>query len=257
MHGAGNGACWGSLSHMAHGWDTFIVRLDEQTSGSIVLDLDASPDASPGLDTLLTARIELSHPGDHGMSTADEESDLAMVEDAFEEYVSTQLTGRYVGRITFRGRRVFYAYVPGSADVERGAIGFSGYEAILKTDEDPDWERFFRDLYPADDEFQCIMNRRVVAKLEESGDDLAVAREVEHWAYFDDAADAEAFAAAGVEAGYALRQRAEVEGRHKVQLHRVEPVDLDSIDASTLTLFELARDHHGHYDGWETSVVED
>ena len=40
-------------------------------------------------------------------------------------------------------------------------------------------------------------------------------------------------------------------------LERIDRVDWDSINTVTLQLFDVANNHAGEYDGWETSVERD
>lgn len=44
---------------------------------------------------------------------------------------------------------------------------------------------------------------------------------------------------------------------YTLQIARVDNVDLDSVNAYTLSLWELAGEYNGDYDGWETSIEKD
>jgi len=229
--------------------------LDEKTAASIVLDLNACKGELEHLSRVSKALIRLKSPNRDGLSSATESGKLEGAEDAFEAYIRATEHGRYVGRMTSRGTRVFYGYVPDSIPLGKSQQTLGEYEADFVTEDDAGWVAFRNDLYPTDEELLCIRNRRVLDNLQKHGDDLARPRETEHWAYFTNPGDAAAFRSAAREKGYRLRQESLVQGRIKVQLYKVEPVDQEAIDASTLVLARLAKIHRGNYDGWETFVV--
>ncbi len=236
-------------------WDCFIRQVDKKTAASIVLDLNACKCKRQNLARVSKAAIDLKSPKRDGLSSAAEAEKLEGAEDAFETYVQGTGQGRYVGRITVAGKRVFYGYVPDSVPLGRSQQKLGDYDAALLTDEDADWQRFRTELYPTDEELQCIKNRRVVDNLQSHGDDLSRPRETDHWACFANPGDAAAFRTATREQGYRVRKESVVQGRIRVQVYRVEHVDQEAIDASTLALFRLAKAHHGSYDGWETFMV--
>jgi len=208
------------------------------------------------LTRISKAAIRLKSPNRDGLSSAAEAGKLEGAEDAFEAFVQGTEQGRYVGRLTVGGKRIFYGYVPDSIPLGHSQRELGEYDADFDTDEDADWARFRTELYPTDEELQCIKNRRVIDNLQGHGDDLSRPRETDHWAYFRNPGDAAAFRTAAREKGYRLRQESVVQGRIKVQLYRQEHVDQEAIDASTLALSRLAKAHHGSYDGWETFVVK-
>ena len=236
-------------------WDCFIRHVDKKTAASIVLDLNACKRERQNLTRISKAAIDLLSPNRDGLSSAAEAGKLEGAEDAFEAYVQGAGQGRYVGRITVAGKRMFFGYVPDSIPLGRSRRELGEYDADFETDEDVDWQTFRTELYPTDEELQCIKNRRVVDNLQSHGDDLSRPRETDHWAYFPNPGDAAAFRTAAREMGYRVRKETVVQGRIKVQIYRLEHVDQEAIDASTLALIRLASAHHGAYDGWETFMV--
>lgn len=241
---------------MESDWDCFIRYLDEESAASIVLDLNAHKRERQHLPRVSKASIRLKSPNRDGLSSANESGKLEGAEDAFEDYIRGTEHGCYVGRVTFSGRRIFYGYVPESIPVGKSGRALGEYEADFETEDDAEWGAFQKELYPTDEELRCIMNRRVVDNLQKHGDDLTRPRETDHWVYFPNPGDAVGFRTAAREKGYKLRQESVVQGRIKVQIYKVENVDQESIDASTLVLARLAKAHRGTYDGWETFVVK-
>ena len=61
--------------------------------------------------------------------------------------------------------------------------GYSGHTYHATTNQDPYWDFYREFLYPGPVEYQSILNRRVIEKLEQHGDDLSQAREIEHFLF--------------------------------------------------------------------------
>jgi regulator of RNase E activity RraB len=105
------------------------------------------------------------------------------------------------------------------------------------------------------------MNRGVLENLKRGGDDLSKPRRVFHWLYFATETDRERCAAAARERGFGTSMLPTAEKPDNkfplgLQLHRIDSVVPREIDALTLALYDLAQDHSGNYDGWETQIVK-
>ena len=102
-----------------------------------------------------------------------------------------------------------------------------------------------------------MSNRRVVLKLKEYGDMLNVPRQLEHLILFATRARAESFMTDMGEQGFQgmIEPQQQEDGAWAVQLHRVDPVDLDHINEIVHQLRERAVLHDGIYDGWGCMVV--
>lgn len=97
--------------------------------------------------------------------------------------------------------------------------------------------------------------------LDAFGDDGQQKRSVTHWFYLDKRKDLELFESYSHDIGFEtivkhLRKR---KGQQKLLLivHRVESINLHSINFDTLEFTELAKKYNGNYDGWETSIEMD
>jgi hypothetical protein len=88
------------------------------------------------------------------------------------------------------------------------------------------------------------------------GADLTRPRHVLHFLYFDDEADATAAAAVTRRAGYETTVTEPDENiaqwSVRAEAHRV--VDRTTVEAFRTWFEELAREHHGEYDGWEAAA---
>lgn len=100
---------------------------------------------------------------ENGMSSDDEFDDLVALEDELE--ARAQAIGAiYVGRLTTRGRRIFYFYSPDPADVEAAVTVIGRHSPhILEVAgrPDPEWSTYFDFLYPREADYQRMMNRRL------------------------------------------------------------------------------------------------
>lgn len=243
---------------MSLGWDTYLYQLEDGRPAAITLDLDASPEESQGLTILVRARIVLRQPAEHGLMVAEETDALAEADEAFDELVDTLSDGMgvFVGSLTMGGQCIMHAYLPGDTVIP-AELNLGSYTAQVHTQDDPDWSVFLEGLYPSEDQLHCIINRRIVDQLEEDGDTVTIPREVFHSAFFPNSNGAQAFADEAATEGYRLDQMAQDpdDGSVEVRLCREEPVDLKSINETSLLLVRLAATCGGYYDGWEAATI--
>ncbi len=245
---------------MPRGWDSYFVEIEGRTA-SIFCDLDPpSAKVTSSLPCVLCIRIALHSPGEHGLTTDEEFNALSTLEDHLEAIVTEQLRGRYVGRYTHNGRRTFFVYVP-DANPDQSRIANSltdlGYPPELWAEPDSSWQKYSW-LYPSTEELQTIEDRRTLEALAKEGDDHSIPRDVDHWIYFESAADRSSFINDVVGQGFEIRSQwdnAEVPRRpYGLQVFRRHPVDFDSLASVVRDLLRRAERHSGDYDGWETSV---
>lgn len=247
---------------MESDWDFYLCSIEESPA-SVFLDL-ALRDHGPREDAaeLIWVRVQMQRPRGDGLSSKDEMDSLCQLEDALCE-VSDGTAGVciYAGRTTFAGNRDFYFYCADRtletafAEMIRAKHDYS-FE--IGGRDDPDWQAYFRFLYPGAREFQMIQNQRVVRQLEEYGDSLEDAREVQHWIYFDNAVQRETFVHRLPRTGFVVSDEHDEgpEDRpYVVSVVKHHAVDVETVNDEVMRLFDLSCDCHGDYDGWETSVV--
>lgn len=242
---------------MSLGWDTYLYRLEDGRPAAITLDLDLTPADAEGLPLLLRARLMLTQPADHGLMVEEETAPLAEAEEAFENMVEElgKGNGLFVGTLTMAGQCILHAYLPGNAEIPE-TLTLGQYEAQPHQAMDEEWKAFFEGLYPAEDQLQCIINRRIVSQLEDAGEDLSLPRETRHSAFFPNQNAARAFADGAQDEGYeVVSTEVDPDGSAVVHLVRDETVDLKTINDATLALVALAGSCGGYYDGWETRML--
>lgn len=247
---------------MTDQWDFYVLHLDNAPA-SLFVDFGIE-DEAPRLDLahLAMLRLTMNQPREDGLSSAEEFDRLCALEDELNAEVAAADIG-FVGRITTRGYRDFHYYVADpaawEARVAQVMARHPDYRYRTGTREDPQWATYFNDLLPGPEDRQRLENRQVCSRLEALGDALTAPRLLDHFAYFEDEASAQAFITEAVQQGFTCVEgpvRTSDEDPFSVQLARVDVPGFDTIDELTLPLWEAARRHGGDYDGWGCEVQE-
>lgn len=121
---------------------------------------------------------------------------------------------------------------------------------------DPAWSVYLDFLYPNERSMETIQNRRTCSVLEQRGDDLSKVRDIDHWAYFPEAAMRDCYISDALAHGFLLRPTSNgVDSDRGFCAILFRPDAPARIDDPVLTLFDCARNVGGQYDGWETQIV--
>jgi len=99
------------------------------------------------------------------------------------------------------------------------------------------------------------MDVEQVSQRVKMGDQLSVAREIDHTAYFHSRTDAAAAAAELREAGYRVDLSRRGFGSILLEAHTLSDVEWETVEAFMPTMYKLIDKHHGVYDGWGGDVV--
>jgi hypothetical protein len=138
---------------------------------------------------------------------------------------------------------------------------FSQYQYSFGAKPDKNCEGYLDFLYPNPQQFQTILNRRVVDQLEKGGDKLTKARKVDHWIYFKTEADRASFLQKVTKDGFGAStssfDKKFAAFPYKLVITRVDKVDWQSVNEYVIPLWRLASENNGDYDGWETEIVKD
>ena len=238
-------------------WRSYPIE-SEDTMGFSMTDLGwADP---PGDHPwCLRLAVELADPGAEGLGGSEEMEALSEGEDVF-------LAGAeasdviHVARVRLGGEVAWFLYARSEDALE--TLGAAAAEAMQRdvsvgSQHDPEWG-IYESLLPSPAVERWMLDCDVVDSLEEQGDALTTAREVRHYAYFEDRATAESYALSGEEEGFeaeVTEPSAEQEA-FTVQLIHQSAVDLDTISQTTQSLAERAEELDGEYDGWECKLVK-
>ena len=247
--------------NLPQNWDFFMCRI-EGAPASIRTNL-ALIEVAPleGLTQRLQFYIKMQNPRPDGLSSNEEYPILCDIEDAIGE--KAEATGAVLaGVVRLEGFLELWFYTQNAEALaktcEEALQTFEGYQSGYNIAEDPEWEDYFGFLYPDEFSYQTMQNRKVLMQLEKNGDKMEVPREIDHFFYFKEAAQQQAFAKEAEAKGFKVRFNDDefVEDRKaegKEYPYMVEATREDSplaIDDIVWDLLELASPFEGNYDGW-------
>ena len=253
--------------NLPQNWDFFMCRI-EGAPASIRTNL-ALIEVAPleGLSQRLQFYIKMQNPRPDGLSSNEEYPILCDIEDAIGEKAGA--TGAVLaGVVRSEGFLELWFYTQNpealAKTCEDALQTFEGYQSGYNIAEDPEWEDYFGFLYPDEFSYQTMQNRKVLMQLEKNGDKMEVPREIDHFFYFKEAAQQQAFAKEAEAKGFKVRfnddefvEERKAEG--KEYPYMVEATREDSplaIDDIVWDLLELASPFEGNYDGWGCANVQ-
>ena len=247
--------------NLPQNWDFFMCRI-EGVPASIRTNL-ALIEVAPleGLTQRLQFCIKMKNPTPEGFPSNEEYPILCAIEDAIGEKAGA-IGAVLAGVVKSEGFLELWFYTQNAEALaktcEEALQAFQGYESGYNIAEDPEWEDYFGFLYPDEFSYQTMQNRKVLMQLEKNGDKMEVPREIDHFFYFKEAAQQQAFAKEAEAKGFKVRFNDDefVEDRKaegKEYPYMVEATREDSplaIDDIVWDLLELASPFEGNYDGW-------
>lgn len=244
-------------------WDTYVMQIDQRPA-SVVVDLDFghSPEAKAKTNVIVV-QLQLQQVLADGMPQRSEVSVLDSIENALEKQLADALGASYTGRYTRDGLRTFYFYSNDTSSCRRSVAlvlaQFPAYTWDLKINSDTGLSYYQHVLYPTQQEWERIKNRRMVDALQAKGDRLTAARKVDHYFYFKTESDRKSFARIVQDSGFVVENAGKEMGirdkPYSLHISRTDKVDSESMDKVTIFLWKLALHYFGKYDGWETFVV--
>ena len=253
--------------NLPQNWDFFMCRI-EGAPASIRTNL-ALIEVAPleGLSQRLQFYIKMQNPRPDGLSSNEEYPILCDIEDAIGEKAEA-IGAILAGVVKSEGFLELWFYTQNAEALaktcEDALQTFEGYQSGYNIAEDPEWEDYFGFLYPDEFSYQTMQNRKVLMQLEKNGDKMEVPREIDHFIYFKEAAQQQAFAKEAVAKGFKVRfnddefvEDRKAEGKeypYMVEATREDsPLDIDDI---VWDLLELASPFEGDYDGWGCANVQ-
>lgn len=246
-------------------WDTYFSNIDN-VMGSIMVDLGLSKIAPiPDKPNVVWVSIIMQKPREDGFSSNEESNLLYDIEDNLVDNIVKKHNAVYIGRLTSDGKRSLYFYFGDTSlydqTISQSMVNYPTYEYNYGTKEDKTWDGYFDFLYPMPDQFQMIMNARVIRNLEKSGDNLTSERMVDHWVYFKNDLDTKNYIAEVEKLNFKVLSSnikdTTSELKHEINIGRIDKVDYNSVNEYVLVLWELANKHNGSYDGWGCPVMKD
>ena len=253
--------------NLPQNWDFFMCRI-EGAPASIRTNL-ALIEVAPleGLSQRLQFYIKMQNPRPDGLSSNEEYPMLCDIEDALGDKAEA-MGAVLAGVVKSEGFLELWFYTQNAEALaktcEDALQTFEGYQSGYNIAEDPEWEDYFDFLYPDEFSYQTMQNRKVLMQLEKNGDKMEVPREIDHFIYFKEAAQQQAFAKEAEAKGFKVRfnndefvEDRKAEGKeypYMVEASREDsPLDIDDI---VWDLLELASPFEGDYDGWGCANVQ-
>lgn len=214
--------------------------------------------------SLLQLRVKILNADENGFPGEVEQVQLDELEEQLIALIDANYSGVYVGRVTLGGSRIFYAYAATGLGFETHITAamkeFEDYEWSVDVEEDAEWSCYVESLLPDKYDVQTMKNQQVIQELMEHGDQLETPREVLHWAYFPDTDSRQAFIDRVKEGGMevdGLTEPDEEADAYGVTVKLDHALDGEFLDDLTCGLLDIAEEHGGEYDGWESPVVSE
>lgn len=238
-------------------WDFYPLLVDSQPA-SIYVNLGLTKTAPVNTQPHMAyVRVFMRQPREDGLSSSEEFDVLIGLEDTLIDRLTSTGATTYCGRNTSSGNRDFYFYTSDagafSASAREAMADHPEYEFEAGTRHDPEWESYFKFLYPSADDIQRIMNRRVTDALARHGDALSGPRPIDHLAYLPNAR-----AAAGLrdllgEQGFTVHEPEVGGGSVMLRFERTDRPD--AIDDIVIPIARRIKELGGTYDGWGCEAV--
>jgi regulator of RNase E activity RraB len=212
---------------------------------------------------LYTVFIKLKTPLENGLANEDEEDFLFECKDRLALKLEEKEKAVYVGLKITDGWFEIYFYLEDPKGVEnktKDLLNAFGYKYESNSVKDKKWNLYEVTLYPTAKQAHHIQSRQIIEEMVEEGDDITKAREVEHYILFQTASLREKFEEVLEEKSLTCKgdfEREEEEYVHGVALSITQTLEEKSINETTDMLMDLCKEHHGHYEGWSTSLVDE
>jgi regulator of RNase E activity RraB len=244
-------------------WDFYPCRVEDHP-GSMNLNMSYINHAPiEGAGTVYWIDFEMPDPGEHGMGNDASFDLLRIIDDHVVESLEKQPL-YYVGRLRNAGLWTMYFFGPEGLD---STIESAARLAIKDNDQtpfangskpDPGWSVYTDFIYPSPERHRWMRDRSVVDVLLDNGDQHDQPRRVDHWMYFSSKAERDEVAKACEIEDFSIENRPDDNTGGKafgLQVYRDDPTELSHINSVTSMLTEMAANHNGEYDGWETFII--
>ncbi|MDF2961076.1 MAG: hypothetical protein K0S39_2811 [Paenibacillus sp.] len=171
---------------MSDNWNTYFTFIDNKPA-SFMLDLEPWKNGeNERFVHLYRLSITLNEPNENGLTTNKEAEILNAIEDSINDSLDSNYM--FVGRITTDGRRDFFYYTDSTDGDNLKRLATQLLENyrynINRIEEQKPGDFYHEFLFPNKSNWHRMVNRQVVEKLCDHGDNLEKARAVNHWIYF-------------------------------------------------------------------------
>jgi uncharacterized protein (TIGR01619 family) len=249
------------LQHVEE-WDFYMSNVDG-VIGSLFVDLGLI-NIAPVADkpNVVWISIIMQNPQENGLSSNEESEILYTIEDNIVNSITNQYNAIFTGRLTSDGKHHFYFYFGDMSAYEKTItqimLEYPNYEFEFGNKEDAEWDAYLNFLYPLPNQYQMIMNDRVIRNLEQHGDNLRKKRMVEHALTFKTENDRDNYISEIEKENFKVIDTFPTDdGEYFLNVGRVDKVDYESVNDYVLYLWKLAGEYNGSYDGWGCTIEKD
>lgn len=239
-------------------WVSYLSHVGDAPA-TIFVDIGVEEHEAKELPHLVRVSVAVRERRDNGFPSRADFDEVGALEDGLETALGAE--GRYVGRISSGTAHLLHIYTrrPESSvsAVRKLAATLRGRKVEMHREEDPGWSAYLEQLFPSLTELQALKDEAVLQSLREQGDSLSRARQVDHWFFLPNSASRSALAKRLSQEGFRVVDQHDPESEDEqfgLRVARVESVQPEHIKQVTAWLLELADEHGGDYDGWQTSV---
>jgi uncharacterized protein (TIGR01619 family) len=254
-----------SLNNGNDNWDVYLAEY-ENGAGSTTFNMDLIENA-PNKDFpfVVITGVTYTDCNKDGFPSNNEFAKLYKISEDVIKVISALTKMESAGTFTYQCERLDYIYVQDSNNIREKLTelyqnSFKDYEFYLNIRHDAKWEGYLDFLYPNVENQEQMSNQILVLQLQENGDNLSQPRKIDHWIYFDNAEERDAFEKFVVDDGFQIEGKELKESLDKpysLHISRVDNVDLKSISKVTLELRRKAIQMNAEYDGWETFIIKE
>ncbi|MDD5157144.1 ribonuclease E inhibitor RraB [Sulfurimonas sp.] len=154
-----------------------------------------------------------------------------------------------------------YFYAPDSKGLDITTMKIlksSGYVYESSVVKDAKWEFFDFNIFPTELEICIMQSNKIVELLEEEGDNLSIAREVEHYASFDTPTQKDRFVRKALDAGFVFKDDiSSEEFDHGVALTKEHSLAEEELLGVIAEIFALIEEERGEYELWSTTLAQE
>lgn len=209
---------------------------------------------------LLWAFLKMNDVNDDGFATSSELERLSSVTQALKETLSNEVDAVSVGQKQEDGWLELYFYAPTAKKFQGIVSKVLGSDFITDTGstKDAKWEHYLYTLYPSALMLQQVQSRHIIDELKAEGDDLSIAREVEHYLGFLTESQAKRVSEELYLHGFkekAISYNSSEEYGNTLIMTQEHTIDTELLEELAFLLITTAEKEHGIYAGWSTGVA--
>lgn len=247
-------------------WDTYMASY-KNGAGSVLLNLALKEKAPMANYTyVVITGVKAKDCGKDGFPTSQEFQTLYKISDDVNDLIEKKKRRILAGTFTYQCERTDYFYVNDTVLLRKYLTDYyrtyyPQYGYIIQIQEDKNWSRYLKFLYPNEETKESMANQKVILQLTKSGDKLTKERRIDHWLYFKTEDDRRNFFIKIADQKFLVEKMDLMkDGRthpYSLQMYRTDIPELSGITRLTLYLNKEAAKYNGQYDGWETVVIKE